>query len=282
MSADSDGETEGGRGGNAGHPQGNNNNGNPPDANGAGGQGAVNGGAADGGQNGHPAAPAADTAPAATGDEQNVAPGAGAAAGAQIPDVGGAGGAQIPANDGAAVMGGNSARDDHLDTKTTMTKRSQRARFAQTAAVMQPVPNIVWRTAPDHGDTDPGTKNSQTLFMEITKRLPHDQRLDPTRSNGPLIHEYLRARESNFRAVIDTPIQWFTDGNVYRTTNLLQQHNWFIFCQHPFPRNGPGGQGPFSSASQQSTITLSSTPLRISCFLMTWMICLWTRICLPT
>ena len=207
MSAGDDGETRGGRGrGNVGHPQGNNNNGNLPDPNGAGGQGAVDSGAADGGQNGHPVAPAVDTAPAAVEDEQNVAPGAGAAGGAQIPGAGAEGGAQVPGNDGAAVMGGDSARDDHLDVDATATRRGQRARFVPTA-VMQPVPSIVWRTASDHGDINPGTKHGQTLFMDITKRLPIDQRFDLTRSNGSLIHIFLRARESNFRAITDIPIQ---------------------------------------------------------------------------
>ena len=80
-------------GGNVGHPQGNNNNGTLKDPNGAGGQGAVDGGAADGGKNGLTPAPSADTAAAAAGDEQNVAPGAGAAADAQIPGAGATGGA---------------------------------------------------------------------------------------------------------------------------------------------------------------------------------------------
>ena len=79
---------------------------------------------------------------------------------------------------------------------------------------MPPVPDIMWRTAPDHGDINRGTKHGQTLFMEMIKELPIDQRLDLTRTNGPLIHKYLRAHEPNFRAVTDIPIGWFSDGNV--------------------------------------------------------------------
>ena len=96
--------------------------------------------------------------------------------------------------------------------------------FAGTAAT-PPAPAVVWRTAPDHGDINPGTKHGQTLFMEITKGLPIDQRLELTRSNGPQIHIFLRARESNFRAVTNIPYNWFSDGNVAQTANLLQQHH---------------------------------------------------------
>ena len=78
-------------------------------------------GTADRGQSGHFPAPAADTAAAAVGDEQNFAPGAGAMTGAQIPDAGATGGAQIPGNDGAAAVGGGSARGDHLDASAIST-----------------------------------------------------------------------------------------------------------------------------------------------------------------
>ena len=124
---------------------------------------------------------------------------------------------------------------------------------------MQPVPDIVWRTAPDHWDINPGTKHGRTLFMEITKGLSIDQRFDLTRSNGPLIHKYLRARESNFRAVTDTPIQWFTDGNIFRTANLLQQHHdvkmydvqraGHALFNKNFGADGPTGKGPYFTSA---------------------------------
>ena len=169
--------------GNVNNLQGNDNSGNPLDTNGAGGQGAVGGGAANDGQDAPPAGPAPGAAPATAGDGHNAAPpapGAGAVAGAP-PAAGG------DNNDNAAVAGSGGTREDRRDAETTTTRRSQQTRFAETIA-MQPAPAVVWRTAPDHGDINPGTKHGQTIFREITKGLPINQRLDLTRSNGPQIH----------------------------------------------------------------------------------------------
>ena len=78
--------------------------------------------------------------------------------------------------------------------------------------------------APDRGNFNPGTKHGQSIFLEKSKGLPEDKRLDLSRSNGPEIHKVLRARELNFRNVTDIPYSLSADGIILKSGNLLTQH----------------------------------------------------------
>jgi hypothetical protein len=87
-----------------------------------------------------------------------------------------------------------------------------------------PLPVEVWKTAPDRGNFNPGTKHGQLIFNEKSKGLPEDKRLDLNRTNGPNIHKVLRAREPHFRGVTEIPIEIDLFGNVRESGNILIQH----------------------------------------------------------
>lgn len=87
-----------------------------------------------------------------------------------------------------------------------------------------PAPVEVWKTAPDRGNFNPGTKHGQLIFNEKSKGLPEDKRLDLNRTNGPNIHKVLRAREPHFRGVTEIPIKIDALGNVVESGNILIQH----------------------------------------------------------
>ena len=87
-----------------------------------------------------------------------------------------------------------------------------------------PAPVEVWKTAPDRGDFNPGTKHGQLIFNEKSKGLPEDKRLDLNRTNGPDIHKVLRARELHFRGVAEIPTKIDALGNPEEFGNILIQH----------------------------------------------------------
>ena len=87
-----------------------------------------------------------------------------------------------------------------------------------------PAPIEVWKTAPDRGNFNPGTKHGQIIFNEKLKGLPEDKRLDLNRTNGPDIHKVLRAREPHFRGITAIPIKIDALGSVVEFGNILSQH----------------------------------------------------------
>ena len=83
----------------------------------------------------------------------------------------------------------------------------------------------VWKTAPDRGNFNPGTRHGQMIFNEKSKGLPEDKRLDLTRSNGPAIHKLFRARETHLSGIVNIPTEFDQFGRVSETSNLLSQHH---------------------------------------------------------
>ena len=87
-----------------------------------------------------------------------------------------------------------------------------------------PAPIEVWKTAPDRGNFNPGTKHGQIIFNEKLKGLPEDKQLDLNRTSGPDIHKVLRAREPHFRGITAIPIKIDALGSVVEFGNILSQH----------------------------------------------------------
>ena len=64
------------------------------------------------------------------------------------------------------------------------------------APAITAVPPVVWKTNPFTGKFNPGTKLGHSIFLEKTKGLKEEDRLDLTKSNSSKIHQYFRAREN--------------------------------------------------------------------------------------
>ena len=107
---------------------------------------------------------------------------------------------QPPPNNNAAVSGDNGGHEDYHDAGTTTNRGAQRTRFAGVSP-LPPVPDIMWRPAPDHWDIYLGTMHDQTLFMETTKGLPTDQSLDLTRSCRIQPHAIIATAGAKFNSM---------------------------------------------------------------------------------
>jgi hypothetical protein len=83
----------------------------------------------------------------------------------------------------------------------------------------------VWKSDPLQGNFNPGTKLGKDIFLEKSKGLPEDQRLDLNRSNASKLHRYFQAREVHMEDSIDIPVEFNGDGSVKTTKNLLTQYH---------------------------------------------------------
>ena len=68
------------------------------------------------------------------------------------------------------------------------------------------------------------TAIGQKLFLENSKGLPIDQRLDLTQAKGKKIHRFLRANEVNIRSSTEVQI-YDVNGRPQETRNLLKQYH---------------------------------------------------------
>ena len=82
-----------------------------------------------------------------------------------------------------------------------------------------------WKSDPLQGDFNPGTKLGKDIFLEKTKGLPENERLELNRKNASQLHRYFRARESRMGICIRIPTEFNADGTVKTTKNLLTQYH---------------------------------------------------------
>ena len=85
-------------------------------------------------------------------------------------------------------------------------------------------PVEVFKTNPFVGNFNPGTEAGRKIFLEKTRGLDEDNRLDFSKSNSLEIQQYLRGREEHLgEAICSIPIEFNPDGTVKSTANLLTQ-----------------------------------------------------------
>ena len=84
--------------------------------------------------------------------------------------------------------------------------------------------SVAWATSVETARINPTTSTGQKLFLENSKGLPVDQRLDLTQANGKKIHRFFRANEVNIRS--STEVQLYdVNGRKGRVLNLLRQYH---------------------------------------------------------
>ena len=86
-----------------------------------------------------------------------------------------------------------------------------------------PVIMTEYNENPLRSDFNPGTPAGQKIFLEKTKPLPDDKRLDMTASNATKILDYLQLKEASIGKIITAiPTQWIA-GVASHFKNLLSQ-----------------------------------------------------------
>ena len=100
--------------------------------------------------------------------------------------------------------------------------------------LIPPAPIKVWKTVPNYGDFNSGTRHGQAIFNENSKRLPEDKHLDLPRLDGRDIHKVLHTREFHLHGIVNvfsTKVHLFRV--VHKKSNLLSQHREIILedCQ---------------------------------------------------
>jgi len=81
-----------------------------------------------------------------------------------------------------------------------------------------------WPTSIETAQINPATAVGQKLFLESSKGLPPDQRLNLTQANGKKIHRFLRANEANIRSSTEVQI-YDVNGRTQMVRNILTQYH---------------------------------------------------------
>ena len=90
---------------------------------------------------------------------------------------------------------------------------------------MATAPTEIWKSNPLQGDFNPGSKIGKDIFIEKSKGLADDKRIEWKKSSATKLHSYFRARENKMDACIQVPTEFNADGTVKTTKNLLSQYH---------------------------------------------------------
>ena len=84
----------------------------------------------------------------------------------------------------------------------------------------------VWETTHFSGNSNPGTKLANSIFLKKTKRLAKADRLDLNKANLLVIHKFFKRRERIMGDVISkTTTKFNADGTVKSMANILTQYH---------------------------------------------------------